>query len=391
MQTRISRCVLFAFVYSLLQGQPKSTPKPVAHSQSTPSKPQFLCSVQGPYGEWAPLAQFVSGLNSSVYSLPLDQKAAWTKHSELANARWASAQARYLDPIDNWRELTSGKSGSSDLAFYPFSGPDAANVLSFFPDAREYLLIGLEPVGCIPAGLSDYNASYFSALRRSLDAILTVNFFRTNDMQRDFNSANLRGVLPALLFMVARSGYSVVDVTRVTITPGGSVELSRNDVQGETSGIAIRFTKEHQKVRELYYFSLNLQDSRLSRKLGTMKYLARLPEADTLIKSASYLLHTPYFSFVRDTILSKSRVIVEDDSGIPFRFVDTCAWDVRLYGNYREPINLFRNWHQGDLESAFASRRDVRPLGFAIGYRHIKESNLLVATHRGLARRRADD
>ena len=78
-------------------------------------------------------------------------------------------------------------------------------------------------MGCIPAGLSDYNASYFSALRRSLDAILTVNFFRTNDMQRDFNSANLRGVLPALLFMVARSGYSVVDVARVTITPGGSV------------------------------------------------------------------------------------------------------------------------------------------------------------------------
>jgi hypothetical protein len=90
MQTRISRYVLFVFVYSLLQGQPKSTPRSVAHSQSTPSKLQFLCSVQAPYGEWAPLAQFVSGLNSSVYSLPLDQKAAWTKHSELANARWAS-------------------------------------------------------------------------------------------------------------------------------------------------------------------------------------------------------------------------------------------------------------------------------------------------------------
>jgi len=366
-------------VYSLVQGQPSSAPQHLAHS--TPSL-QFLCGIQAPYGEWSPLARFVSGLNGSVYPLPRDQKAAWTRHAELATASWANAQARYLDPIDNWRERTLGGGGSSELAFYPFSGPDAANVLAFFPDARRYLLVGLEPVGCVPAGLSDYNAAYFSALRRSMDAILTVNFFRTNDMEVDFDSANLRGVLPVLLFMISRSGYSVVDVTRVTITPWGSVERSDRGVPGETSGIVIRFADEREEVREMYYFALNLQDYRLRRKPGTLKYLASLGEADTLIKSASYLLHTPYFSLVRDTILSKSRVIVEDDSGIPFRFFNTSAWDVRLYGTYTEPINLFRNRYQGDLQLAFASRGDVRPLGFAIGYRHIKESNLLVATRR---------
>jgi hypothetical protein len=321
-------------------------------------------------------------LNSSAYSLPRDQKAAWNKHAEFANASWENAQTRYLAPIDNWRGRTLEKGDTTGLVFYPFSGPDAANVLSFFPNARQYLLIGLEPVGCIPAGLSDYTAAYFSALRRSLEAILSVNFFRTNDMQLDFNRANLRGVLPALLFLVARSGYSVVDVTPVTITPVGSVVRSANGTTGETSGVAIRFANGRGSMRELYYFSLNLQDSRLRHKPGTMRYLASLPEANTLIKSASYLLHTPYFSTVRNTILAKSRTIVEDDSGIPFRFFDPSTWDVHLYGAYTEPINLFRNWHQGDLELAFASTRDVRPLGFAIGYRHVKEANLLVATHR---------
>jgi hypothetical protein len=383
MQTWISRFMLSAFVYSLLQGQANPVLKPVAHAPSILVQPQFLCSVQAPYGEWDTLAQFISGLNSSAYSLPADQKAAWAMHAELANSSWANAQTRYLDPVDRWRERTLENGRTTDLAFYPFSGPDAANVLSFFPDAREYLLIGLEPVGCIPAGLADYTASYFSALRRSLEAILSVNFFRTNDMQLDFNRANLRGVLPALLFLVARSGYSVLDVTRVAITPAGSIARSMHDVTGETSGVAIRFTNGHRNVRELYYFSLNLRDYRLRQKPGTMKYLASLPEADTLIKSASYLLHTPYFSFVRDTILSKSRRIVEDDSGIPFRFFDPSAWDVHLYGAYTAPIDLFRNRRQGDLELAFASRRDVGPLGFAIGYHHVKESNLLVATHRG--------
>ena len=378
-----SRFVFFIFVCSLLEAQPILTPRP------GPTPLQFLCGVQAPFGEWGPLAQFVAGMNSSVYSLPEDQKAAWSRHAELASAGWANAQRRYLDPIESWREQTFDKSAAASLAFYPFSGPDAANVLSFFPDAREYLLIGLEPVGCIPAGLPDYNAQYFSALRRSLEAILTVNFFRTNDMQVDFNKANLRGVLPALLFMIARSGYSVLDVTRVTITGDGSIERA-SDGPGETSGVAIRFSDGRTGVRELRYFSLNLQDSRIRRKPGTMKYLAGLPEANTLIKSASYLLHTPYFSVVRDTILSKSRMIVEDDSGIPFHFFDLSDWDVRLYGTYKEPITLFKKWHQGDLESAFASTRDVRPLGFAIGYRHVREANLLVATHRRAARQRSD-
>jgi hypothetical protein len=389
MHARLARYAFFVFICSLVDAQPAFTLNPAPHPSPAPL--QFLCTVQAPLGEWAPLAQFVSGLNSSVYSLPVDQKAAWTRHAEIANDSWANAQTRYLDPIDKWRERTFDKSASADLAFYPFSGPDAANVLSFFPHARQYVLIGLEPVGCIPAGLSDYNASYFAALRRSLDMILTVNFFRTNDMQVDFNSANLRGVLPALLFMISRSGYTVVDVTRVNITPQGSIERASSRATGETSGVAIRFVDGRQGVRELYYFSANLLDSRLRRKPGTMKYLAGLPEANTLIKSASYLLHSPYFSVVRDTILAKSKMIIEDDSGIPFRFFDTTDWDVRLYGTYSEPIARFRKWRQVDLETAFASTRDVRPLGFAIGYHHSKESNLLVATHRGSARSRSED
>ena len=390
MPTRILQYALAVFACSLLQGQANIALKPVVHSQPVPSKLQFLCGVQAPYGEWNPVAQFISGLNSSAYTLPEDQKAAWTRHSTMAAAGWASAQKHYLDPIGNWRDGTLEKSGSSELAFYPFSGPDAANVFAFFPDARKYLLFGLEPVGCIPAGLADYNGDYFSALRRSLDAILTINFFRTNDMEVDFSRDNLRGVLPALLFMISRSGYSVVDVTRLTITPEGSVERRDNDIPGETHGVAIRFTNGRQKVRELDYFTLNLQDSRLRRKPGAMKYLANLPQADTLIKSASYLLHGPHFSVVRDTILSKSRTIIEDDSGVPFRFFDPSAWDVRLYGTYKA-TSRFSKWHQDDLQLAFASNRDVRPLGFAIGYRHLKESNLLVARRREPARRRSDD
>jgi hypothetical protein len=201
-------------------------------------------------------------------------------------------------------------------------------------------------------------------------------------MQRDFNAENLRGVLPALLFLIARSGQTISTVTPVTITREGHVARVRDDVQGETSGVEIQFTNGRQ-VRRLVYFSLNLNNSRLSRKPGTLKYLASLPEADTLIKSASYLLHRPYFSLIRNTILSKSRLVVEDDSGIPFRFFNQSSWDVRLHGAYTVPIDLFSNCRQDDLKEAFDTRTDVQPLDFAIGYGHVRDSNLLVATKRG--------
>src|SRR5579871_81442 len=174
-----------------------------------PAGLQFLCGVQPPYGEWDTLAKFIAGISLGGYTLDSDQRAAWNRHAAVTNAGWANEQARYLNRIDGWRRRTLDRRWTTDVAFYPFSGPDAANVLSFFPEAHEYVLIGLEPVGCVPAGIADYTPGYFSAMRRSLDAILTINYFRTNDMQRDFNADNLRGVLPALLFMIARSGFTV--------------------------------------------------------------------------------------------------------------------------------------------------------------------------------------
>jgi hypothetical protein len=365
------------------QSAPASTPTLAVAAHLTPSAPaglQFLCGVQAPYGEWTQISQFISGISTNGYSLTPEQRAAWDRHAEVTNASWNTLQARYLNRIDTWRKRSVERRYVTDVAFYPFSGPDAANVFTFFPDAREYVLIGLEPVGCIPAGIADYTPRYFSALRRSLEASLTINFFRTNDMQRDFGSENLRGVLPALLFLIGRSGYSVTAVTPVVITKDGAVERAREDLKGETAGVTIQFTNGRQ-VRKLSYFSLNLQDSRLKKKPGTMKYLASMPETDTLIKSASYLMHRPYFSMIRATILAKSRLVIEDDSGIPFRYFDQSAWDVRLHGNYDKPIDLFSNWGQDDLKNAFA-RPDVQPLDFAIGYRHIRESNLLVAARR---------
>jgi hypothetical protein len=93
-------------------------------------------------------------------------------------------------------------------------------------------------------------------------------------------------------------------------------------------------------------------------------------------------MHKTYFSTTRNLVLAKSRVIVQDDSGIPFHYFDPPAWDLHLYGTYLGPIDLFKNWFQDDFKTAFASVKDVQPLSFGIGYRHRLESNLMVGVRR---------
>jgi hypothetical protein len=353
-----------------------------AETASTP--PHSACMVQPPGGQWNAAAQWVAGLSSSTFSPALtpEQRVAWNDFSKLSASDWTNLKRLYLDRIDVWRNRNLGNAPSREVAFYPFGGPDAANLLTFFPDAREFIMVGLEPVGCIPSAIADYTSDYFMELRHSLSSVVASGFFKTDDMRRDVTQSDLNGVLPLLLFLVSRAGYSITDVAPIGISPAGVVAPSASLAKVETSGVAIQFNDPRHGSRTLRYFSLNLENSRLKRKPGTTAYLKALPQTITLIKAASYLMHKPYFSTIRGTILTKSSVVVEEDSGIPYRYFDPAAWDVRLFGTYAEPIELFKDWSQDDLKAAYSAGTGVQPLDFAMGYRHRGQSNLLVAVRK---------
>jgi hypothetical protein len=350
------------------------------------------CGVQPLGGQWPATAQFVSGLNRGVTngSLAPEQETAWAAYSKISGADWSALEKRYLTRIDSWRERALANLPAGGAAFYPFGGPDAANLLAFFPDAREYVIVGLEPIGCIPLRAPDYSEAYFSALRGDLSSVVANGFFRTKEMGGDFKEGAVNGVFPLLLFLLARSGYSVEEAAPIQISPSGALvgpSQAPDQPKAETDGVAIRFSDSRHGSRMLRYFTLNLQSSRLNRKPGTLKYLNSLPAPVTLIKSASYLMHKTYFSTIRDLILSKSALVVEDDSGIPYHYFDAAHWDVRLYGKYTEPIALFKMWKQDDLKAAFEARKERQPLDFGIGYRHPGESNLLVTVRRATGSR----
>jgi hypothetical protein len=347
------------------------------------ASPQAACAVQAPGGQWGGAAQWIAGMSDSAFSATLtpEQHAAWNDFSKLSASDWASLRKQYLDRIEAWRTRNLPTVPAS-VAFYPFGGPDAANLFAFFPDARDYMMVGLEPVGCIPTSIADYTPAYFAELRRGLSVVVALGFFKVDDMRRDVTHSDLNGVLPLLLFLVSRAGFTITDVTPIGISPAGAIAPAASLPKPETSGVAIQFNDPRHGTRTLRYFSLNLENSRLKRKPGTTKYLNDLPDTATLVKAAEYLMHKPYFSNIRSIILSRSRVVAEEDSGIPYHYFDPAAWDVRLFGTYAEPIQLFKNWSQDDLKAAYDAGTGVQPLDFGLGYRRRGQANLLVAVRK---------
>ena len=104
---------------------------------------------------------------------------------------------------------------------------------------------------------------------------------------------------------------------------------------------------------------------------------SRLGPADSLIKSASYLLHNAHFAGVRKLLIDNSATIVQDDSGIPLTYFEATKWRVQAFGHYAGPISMFANFYQPRMAELF---QRASPLDFGIGYRWRKnESNLLLA------------
>jgi hypothetical protein len=304
-------------------------------------------------------ARFLAGL--PVNSAALDSfthNSAWTEHASQLEAAWSKTEQRQLLNAREWARLSVPGSQRGGTMFYMFSGPDFLYANAFFPHANTYILCGTEPVGSVD--LSKLNtarlADTLMMLRGSMSTILRFHYFITKEMRADLNRAELGGTLPILYVFLARTGHTIQEVSYVN-TPA--------------PGVRIVFGGGMGKTQTLYYFKTDLSNGGGSAKF--LKWCAGQGPGMSLLKAASYLPHSDSFSGVRNFLLEDSRVIVQDDSGIPFRYFDQKRWTLRLFGNFQQPIELFAKNHQPDLAQAYASSH-AAPLGFAFGY-HYEKSN----------------
>jgi hypothetical protein len=345
----------------------------------------------GPAGTWNARARFLAGLPQESQSAlsGLEQGEGWREHSRRCAAAWAALEKRQLRPISEWvaKEIRSSDAGHHSL-FYPFSGPDIVYARAFFPDAADYILIGLEPVGSTPPfeGFSATEAaSYLSSLRVWLDDVLSLSFFKTEDMKRDVEAGRIDGVLPSLLFLLARDGCAVSEVDRPRVDKSGAtVEPTQPGTappEDRRLGVLrIRFRGPAGDARTLYYFRFDLSNGSLQARPSFTAFLKRRQPLIGFVKAPSYLMYRPAYSGIRELILDSVQHLLQDDSGIPLQYFDRSLWRLHFYGTYQHPIPLFTDRLQLDLKEVYDKSKEIKPLTFGFGYQvTAAKSNLMWA------------
>jgi hypothetical protein len=310
-------------------------------------------------------AQVLGGKTSSSS----DEK----EYASWLDGRWAYMNRVRLSAMRSWAGGAFGGINTSTV-FYPFSGPDVLYANTLFPDSKVLLMAGLEPVGKMPnlekVRSDGQLGNYLGEVKTSLATILSASFFKTKDMQSDFNHEMVNGLLPAMIVFIAREGYSIDNLQYVSLGSDGTVH-ARGDSSG-ANGVQITYDGG----RTVLYFQTNLANDGSPGYANLMK---RLAPGVTYLKAASYLLYEDYFSNIRNAILDDSNGVVEDDSGIPFRYFKPSEWDVTAYGTYTGPIPLFKEHYQQDLADYYA-KSSHQPLPFGSGYKFVASvSSLLVA------------
>lgn len=327
------------------------------------------------------MARFLAGMTPAEDS-PLTEatrQAAWRRHAEAMESAWSAIETRQLSKIRTWS--ASELSNPSPVLYYMFSGPDFLYADAFFPTATTYVLAALEPSGPLPElrPRRDGLSRGLAELRSSLNSILNYSFFRTREMRTTLSDNAFSGTLPILYIFLARTGKTIDEVTFHDIHEDGSlVAAGEGQPRGAAQVAKILFTGSDIKQRTLYYVRTDLSNGGW-RKSGFRAFSEKLEPGDALIKSASYLLHSGGFSDVRDHILSRSKRLLQDDSGIPVTYFKTDEWQLRPYGRYLGPIALFPSNYQSRLADLFRKEKAPR-IDFGIGYRfRPNESNIMVA------------
>ncbi len=369
------------------------------HAAATAAALALLASCAGPQPEIRPalpadggpglpvqsnaddVARYLAGLPGDARSpyAGLRQTAAWQLHSDQIDTAYRTADYNRLDRAESWAASAIGDIRSrarGGTVFYPFSGPDYLFADTFFPGAQTYILFGLEPVRPVPDPTT-YDPNALARVRASLTSLFSASYFVTKEMRQDFGGSGVPGILTSLYVFIARSGHAITGVQPVALTPDGRA-VPRASFGGYNSGVRIAFSDRRGRPQELFYFQTNVANGSLSP--GLVAFVRGRAPTVTFMKSASYLMHTGGFSSIRNTILSVSSAIVQDDSAIPFRSLNEAGFVTELFGTYRGTLDIFSEYYQADLAAVWARSQ---PLGFGVGYQRSYNQAPLIVARRG--------
>lgn len=296
---------------------------------------------------------------------------------------WDNCFHNVLNPITKWmhEEKYDRYINSNTLVFYPFSGPDFAFANSFYPDAKCYIMAGLENAGNLKSNIfstSKHDSGFLNNAEKYFYFSTKFGFFRTLDMEKQFEE---KGVADIIAFYLKRMNC---DIETISILNWNSTNKTFATVRDSANGNVCyaKFRQQSGTISELYFFSKNISDEGLSNDSNWLQWVKEKAGNSSIVsltKSASYLMSVESFSKVRNFILKNSTLHIQDDSGIGFKYITASNRPYTLYGKFTSVIPVFKHLMQNDLALKYKLDSTIKSLPFAIGYNlKFNETNLEV-------------
>lgn len=343
---------------------------------------------------WNDMARFLAGLPVSASSQfeQLTKSKSYQHHKAKMDEYWERVEKGNIAQIIPWRARYIEPHFNRGTVLYPLSGGDFINMYTFYPGARRYIMLSREPEGKIPDlfSLSESQlATGLQSIRSCIWSIASVNYFVTKAMRAEMKNRYLGGTLPVYLIYASRLGLTITNIEPVGISKEGMLFTitGSGTIKGEPPAITgnrISFTVPGSSTpSELLYLSMYITPKSMDSETPEGKFLASLSRINVIIKSAVYLLHSAAYESLVRALLQRTSILIEDDSGIPFRYLNPDVFSIKLFGTFDTPVRLKEIPNppkQPDL--AEAMKANTTPLPFSFGYgvlRRDKQSNLILA------------
>ena len=330
------------------------------------------------------VALLVAGIevDSNSKNYQFTQSSNWKKYSSMLDQTWAKIQENRLKKMQEWQmqELPDSIT-QKRVGIYPFSGPDFLTFYTFFGDAPSYFMFGLEPLGNVPnlkLMSEDSISRYYEGMEDATEDLLNLTFFRTNWMKTELKK---NGIIPIILYFLARTDNEIYAVNKCKIDSSGNLSVNPADSIYNVAHVQFLDSKT-KKIKDIYYLSADVSNYAMNNNPEIKKYLEKIPEGNSYLKAASYLCHHSFMSDIRALVVKKSKLILQEDSGIPYRFFPKESWEIKLFGKYVNPFKIFTDkiYVQENLRSDFDIPEMTNPLPFRLGYHSGSRSdNLMLA------------
>jgi hypothetical protein len=317
-----------------------------------------LCTAPSIARDTATLANQYAGIDPSAKTKGTPE-IAWQSYEKsigLALRKWAAEQ------------IAPPKGGT---VFYPFSGPDFVSVAQMFPEAKNFIMVAIQPAGPF-VDPDKMKPESFSSFRSKFNAEWSkfghLGFFRTIDLNENTASTAARlTATPVIMAFAARLGYSVQSVSPIRINPEkAAYETFEPESDTRWNSVRIALKKDEQEA-SLDYLMIDLSDTYLKDHPAELQFLTNAAKNPTLVKAASHLLPKPYFSKIRAAIVENAPLLVQDETGLEYPDLKKIG-DVKLYGKFTRVLELFNQDSQRELAKAYAEAKQTEPLPFAYSY-----------------------